>query len=148
MNGLLVSIIIPVYNTYAYLDKMFECLLAQTYKNWEAICINDGSSDDSLAKLQEYAAKDSRIFAIDNRHSGVSETRNLGITKAKGKFVFFLDSDDLFESTLVEDCVTYATTNNLSTIIYGYSGINKRGGYTEPHKFKFEKDIYRDNEVI
>lgn len=128
MNCPLVSVVIPVYNTCSYLDKMFDCLLKQTYQNWEAICIDDESADSSFDKLQEYADRDSRLHVIKNEHSGVSETRNLGISMANGEYIFFFDSDDVFEPNLIEDCISFACQKNVDTVIYGYGGISEGGG--------------------
>ena len=88
------SIIIPVYNVRQYLRECLDSVLAQTCSDWEAICVNDGSTDDSLAILQEYAAKDDRFRIIDQPNGGLSAARNSGIKAAEGEYIFLLDSDD------------------------------------------------------
>ena len=88
------SIIIPVYNVEPYLRNCLDSVLAQTYADWEAICINDGSTDGSLAILKEYTANDSRFQIIDQSNKGLSAARNAGIREAKGEYIFLLDSDD------------------------------------------------------
>ena len=88
------SIIIPVYNVEAYLRDCLNSVLAQTYADWEAICINDGSTDGSLAILQEYASKEPRMHIIDQSNRGLSAARNIGIKAANGDYIFLLDSDD------------------------------------------------------
>ena len=88
------SIIIPVYNVRQYLRDCLDSVLAQTYPDWEAVCVNDGSTDDSLSILTEYAAKDKRIRIIDQPNGGLSAARNSGIKAAEGEYLFLLDSDD------------------------------------------------------
>ena len=88
------SIIIPVYNVEQYLQDCLDSVLAQTCADWEAVCVNDGSTDDSLSILREYAAKDKRIRIIDQPNGGLSAARNSGIKVAEGEYIFLLDSDD------------------------------------------------------
>ena len=93
MNTPLVSIIIPAYNATEYIEAMLDCIIGQTYKNIEVILINDGSTDDTLDKIQKYASLDSRIVVLDVPNGGVSHARNLGIKRAKEEnLLFFFDS--------------------------------------------------------
>lgn len=94
---MLFSIIIPVYNVEKYLRECLESVLCQTYRDWEAICINDGSTDGSATILEEYAAKDSRFKVISQPNGGLSAARNTGLEAASGDYVLFLDSDDYLE---------------------------------------------------
>lgn len=96
-----ISVIIPVYNASAYLSKSLGSVIAQTLEAIEIICINDGSTDDSLAILNDYAEKDSRIRIIDQPNHGVGYARNVGIRAASGEFVAFLDPDDFLGSDTV-----------------------------------------------
>ena len=91
-----VSVIVPVYNTEEYLCKCLDSIIEQTLKEIEIICIDDGSNDNSLDILKNYAKKDKRITVISqkNLHAGVA--RNAGITVAKGEYLSFLDSDIIF----------------------------------------------------
>ena len=95
---MLFSIIIPVYNVEGYLRDCLESVLSQTFADWEAICVDDGSSDDSRAIMEEYAQKDSRIKAVMQKNAGTAAARNTGLKAAKGDYIFFLDSDDWIES--------------------------------------------------
>jgi glycosyltransferase involved in cell wall biosynthesis len=88
------SIIIPVYNVESYLRDCLDSVLAQTCADWEAVCVNDGSTDRSLTLLKEYAAKDKRIRIVDQANGGLSAARNAGIKVAHGEYIFLLDSDD------------------------------------------------------
>ena len=90
----LVSIIVPVYNAEAYLERCVRSILQQTYENIELILVNDGSTDNSLAACQQFAAEDARVIVIDKPNGGVSDSRNCGIAKARGKYLQFADSDD------------------------------------------------------
>lgn len=91
----MVSIIMPVYNAQRYLRETVESVMAQTFQEFEVLAVNDGSTDESLKILQEYAEQDERIRIIDKENSGVSDTRNVGIAQAKGEYLAFLDADDL-----------------------------------------------------
>lgn len=88
------SFIIPVYNVAPYLRECLDSVLAQTCPDWEAVCVNDGSTDDSLAILQEYAAKEKRIHVINQPNEGLSSARNNALFETHGEYIFFLDSDD------------------------------------------------------
>lgn len=93
-NQLKISVIIPVYNTAKYLPRCLESILNNNYQNIEVICINDGSTDDSLSVLKEFELRDQRIKIINCNHRGVSFARNEGLENAIGDFVSFVDSDD------------------------------------------------------
>lgn len=88
------SIIVPVFNVEQYLSKCLDSILQQDYDDYEIICINDGSTDNSQYILDKYSRKDSRIRVIEQRNSGLSQARNTGLDVAKGRYVMFIDSDD------------------------------------------------------
>ena len=88
------SIIIPVYNVAPYLRECLDSVLKQTFTDWEAICVDDGSTDESGAILDEYAAKDKRFRVIHQANAGVSAARNKALDVAKGEWIGFIDSDD------------------------------------------------------
>ena len=98
----LVSVIIPIYNVFPYLDRCLETVVNQTYKNMEIILIDDGSTDSSLEKCLDWKKKDSRIVLITKQNEGPGITRNLGIKAAHGDYVVFVDADDYIDLTLVE----------------------------------------------
>ena len=95
-NAIKISVIIPVYNMAAYLAESLHSVQTQTLREIELICINDGSTDNSLQILQQHAAADSRIRIIVRKNHGVGPSRNVGIQAARGQFVAFLDPDDLY----------------------------------------------------
>lgn len=92
-----ISLIIPVYNVEKYLYRCLDSVIEQSFEDWEAICINDGSTDNSLHILQEYSKKDLRIRLISQENAGLSAVRNVGLGVAKGKYICFLDSDDFLD---------------------------------------------------
>lgn len=92
------SVVIPVYNVEPYLRETITSVLSQTLQDIEIICVNDGSTDGSLSILKEYGEKDSRVVVIDKQNTGVGDSRNVGINAAKGEYIAFLDSDDMFAS--------------------------------------------------
>lgn len=98
----LISVIIPVYNVEEYLGKCLDSIIMQSYRNFEVILINDGSSDNSLKICEKYADKDKRIVLVNQNNSGVSKARNVGLLKAKGKYITFIDSDDTVDSRYLE----------------------------------------------
>ena len=100
--GGLISVIIPVYNAEKYLRKCLDSVLNQTYKNLEIIAVNDGSTDNSLQILNDYALKYGNILVVDKENGGVCSARNVGIEKARGEYLTFLDSDDFFIDTALE----------------------------------------------
>lgn len=100
-----ISVIIPVYNSEKFLSRALNSVLMQTYENLEIICINDGSTDNSLKILEEYQSKDSRIIVKTIENSGAAGARNCGLNIASGDYVSFLDSDDWLNLTMYETFV-------------------------------------------
>ena len=98
----LISIIVPVYNVEKFLLHCLKTISNQTYKNIEIICINDGSTDNSLNILNEYAQKDNRIKIINKKNGGLSSARNTGLKEALGSYIFFVDSDDYIHPQTIE----------------------------------------------
>lgn len=96
------SVIIPVYNVETYLRECLDSVLIQTFEDWEAVCVNDGSTDRSAIILDEYASKDRRFKTINQPNGGLSAARNTGLKAAEGEYVLFLDSDDWLEPNALE----------------------------------------------
>lgn len=94
MGSPLVSIIVPVYNAEKTLNRCIGSILLQEYQNIELILVNDGSTDSSLSICRYWSNKDSRVIVIEKQNTGVSESRNIGISKAAGEYLQFVDSDD------------------------------------------------------
>ncbi len=98
-----ITVIVPIYNADKYLIKCIDSIVNQEYTNLEILLIDDGSKDDSFKICKEYEKKDKRIVVIHKENSGVSDTRNLGVEKATGQYIMFVDSDDI----VTKDCCSY-----------------------------------------
>ena len=125
-----VSVIIPVYNVEKYLRECLDSVINQTLKDIEIICVNDGSTDNSLQILEEYADKDSRIKIINKDNGGVSSARNAGLDIAQGEFIGFLDSDDYLDLNFYECLYNRANETNSDIVVCEYMyrfQDNKRG---------------------
>ena len=131
------SIIVPVYNVEKYLPKCLESLTNQTLKDIEIICVNDGSMDNSLAILKEFASKDSRIRIIDNQHQGVAKTRNTGIEQSTGEYIGFVDSDDYIDIDFFEKLYNSATKSNSDIAI---ASILKHKNFFDIYNAKYTKE--------
>jgi len=103
-----VSVIIPVYNVEKYLRECLDSILSQTFKDFEVICVDDGSTDASVDILREYADNDDRFIILKQANQGAAVARNYGMSIAKGKYLLFLDSDDVFSEMLLEKSVAKA----------------------------------------
>ena len=115
----LVSIVIPVFNSEKYLRQCLDSVTNQTWKNLDIVCVNDGSQDDSLSILTEYAAIDNRVrvFTKENEGKGAASARNMGLANATGDYIQFLDSDDFFEPDMVEALVRKAMDTGAEVVI-------------------------------
>ena len=98
-EGPFATIIVPTYNQEAFLGPALDSLLAQTDSNWEAIIVNDGSTDHTAEIAEEYARRDSRIRCIHKSNGGVASALNVGLESARGEWIHWLSSDDMFEPT-------------------------------------------------
>ncbi|MDY6407580.1 MAG: glycosyltransferase, partial [Pseudomonadota bacterium] len=103
-----VSVIVPIYKTEKYLRRCLDSICAQTFRDIEIICINDGSPDNSLSILDEYAIRDTRIQIINQENKGQSAARNIGLDKAQGTYIYFVDSDDMLHPQALEVMITVA----------------------------------------
>lgn len=113
-----VSVIIPVYNTQAYVRQAVESILQQTLPELEVIVINDGSTDGSEEILQELARQDERVQVYAQANQGQSVARNTGIKHATGRFLYFMDSDDLLEADALELCYEKGETEQLDFVFF------------------------------
>lgn len=111
-----VSIVVPIYNVSKYLKQCLDSIVQQTLTDIEIICVNDGSTDDSLAILQEYAEQDHRIKVIDKPNSGYGHTMNIGLEKATGEYIGIVESDDFIEPDMFEKLYEIASCHNVDVI--------------------------------
>ncbi len=124
----MVSIVMPVYNSEKYLRECLDSLLSQSFTDYEVICVDDESSDDSPAILNEYAAKDRRFMILHQDHAYAGCARNLGMSNARGKYIIFLDSDDRFLPQMLELTVKKAEETDADICVFPAEGFNNRNG--------------------
>ena len=111
------SIIIPVYNVMNYVSKCLESILNQPFEDYEIICVNDGSTDDSLKELQKF--KQDKVVIIDKKNEGSGIARNTALAIAKGEYVFFVDGDDWIEENSLEKMIARADELQTDILIFG-----------------------------
>ena len=124
------SVLVPIYNASLYLRECIESVLKIDDFNIEIICINDGSKDDSLQIIQEYAAKDSRIVILDKQNTGYGDSLNRGIEMARGKYISILESDDTLVEGSIEQMLRKATKNDVDVIKGNYNLLDSTTGKT------------------
>lgn len=127
-NEYLISIIVPVYNVEPFISECINSILIQSYKNFELILVNDGSTDNSPTICEQYASKDKRIKVIHKANGGLSDARNWGLKFSSGEYVVFLDSDDYW--------------NDCDALFSLYSLLNK---YSEVDVVFFRRFTFEEN---
>ena len=141
-----VSIIVPVYNVENYIERCLNSLVNQTFKDIEIITINDGSTDKSLELINKYVKEDIRVSVIDLGDEGVSYCRNLGVEKANGKYIMFVDSDDWIDFNMVEVMYKKAEENNIDLVMCSY--IREFKDHSKEKIFNLpEEIIYKEDKV-
>ena len=115
-----VSIIVPVYNVAPYLRQCMDSLINQTYRNLEILCVDDGSTDESGAILEQYAKIDARILTIHTPNAGVASARNTALSSASGEYITFVDGDDWIDITTCEKAVLQAESQRVDLVMWPY----------------------------
>ncbi len=118
MNEVKISVVIPVYNAEEFLEESINSVLNQTFKDIELICVNDGSKDNSLSMLQDFAIKDSRVKVINKQNGGCGSARNVGLDNANGDYIYFFDPDDYILPNAFEKLYENAKSNNSDLVIF------------------------------
>lgn len=108
----ILSVVLTVYNVEKYIARALECLSKQSFKDFELIVVNDGSTDGSLKLIEEWKDKFKSIIVVNQKNNGVSAARNRGMSLSKGKYIIFLDSDDLYEEDMLENMLKIMQTHN------------------------------------
>lgn len=139
-----ISVIIPVYNVEKYLPACLDSVCRQSVQGIEIICVNDGSTDGSLQILKSYAEKDSRIYIISQDNRGVSAARNAGIDGAAGKYIQFLDSDDMLELEALAYASEQMEEKQLDVFYYDACAIFE-SGQLEKGKSSYKTYYHREN---
>ena len=113
-----ISIIMPCYNTEQYVEETLKSVLDQSFKDYEIICLNDGSTDDTLEILNRYQKSYPNIRVISSENHGVAYQRNIGVQCAQGKYIYYMDSDDLLRENCLETLYQYAEADNLDVLYF------------------------------
>ncbi|MCQ2581474.1 MAG: glycosyltransferase [Alphaproteobacteria bacterium] len=115
-----ISIIIPMYGVEKYLRRCLDSVQNQTFKDWQAICVDDGSPDKSGEIAEEYASRDKRFVVVHKKNGGLSDARNFGMKYAKGKYIMYLDSDDFIHPQTMEIAYSLAEKNKSDIVSFTY----------------------------
>lgn len=141
----IVSVIMPCYNASLYIRGAIESVLSQSFQDWELLIVDDGSADSSEEIAQEYEANDARIHLIEQPNSGACRARNNGIEQAKGKYIKFLDADDILESKCLEMQVKQIEALSARQIPFGdYYNVDKDGYVLNQYVFEREAELKED----
>ena len=139
-----ISVIVPVYNTEKYLRKCLDSIVNQTLEDIEIICVNDGSTDNSLDILNEFNSKDNRIKIITQDNQGLGAARNNGLKHAGGEYVYFIDSDDYIDLTALEKLYNNAESNGSDLVLFKFQTFDDNENvHTRGVEFKID-DIFGD----
>ena len=153
MEEVLITVVVPVYKVEKYLKKCIDSIIKQTYKNLDIILVDDGSPDKCGKICDNYSKKDSRITVIHKENGGLSDARNVGIKKAKGDYITFIDSDDYIDNNYVETLYKYIKIDNADLCIGSHRVIYPNGTIIDKSTNKFfssnselilEKILYDD----
>ena len=131
-----ISVIIPAYNAIEYLDEALNSIINQSFKDLEIICVNDGSTDNTLERLNEYAKMDKRVQVYSQENKGPGGAINTGLSKATGKYLYFLDTDDILDLNALEEFYNIMEEKDLDLLIF------KSITYDEDTNTSFEEDYY------
>ena len=142
------SIIIPVYNAGKYLLKTLESVKDQGFTDFEVLLVDDGSTDNSAEICNTFVNKDSRFTLYQKPNGGVSSARNFGIERAKGKYIIFIDSDDVIEHSLLEDALKKLTDSNADILLFGMQfDIEKQGRIVKSYQKNCEDSEFDITEL-
>lgn len=129
----MISIIVPVYNVFSYLDRCVESLVGQTYRDIEIILVDDGSTDGSEIKCDDWALRSSLVRTVHKSNGGQSSARNLGIQMSLGEWICFVDSDDFVDTRYCEILLETAINNDCLVAACSYDGISDSKIVRKPH---------------
>lgn len=128
--NVLISIVMPVFNAGDFIEQTFKSLLNQSFRDFELIVVDDGSTDESINIANKFASKDNRIKLLKNTGKGAATARNLGIREASGKFISFVDADDLYKKEMFSSMYSKAVSTNADITVCGYRKFDNSSGKT------------------
>lgn len=143
-----VSVVMPIYNAFDYLRPAIDCVLGQTLTEIELICVDDGSTDNSLSVIKEYQQADERVRILTENNAGPSIARNKGLLRARGKYVIFLDADDFFENTLLEKLYNQAEEHSLDITVCKFDIYNSRKASFEDNIRSDHGEIFEESAIV
>jgi glycosyltransferase involved in cell wall biosynthesis len=146
--GVKVSVILPVYNVEPYLDECLMSIIKQTMTDIEIICINDGSTDGSANLLKKYAEKDSRIIIVNQQNAGAGAARNNGMRLARGEYLSFLDADDFFELTMLEEAYHRCKKFDADFVVFRSNAYISDPPRFKPTLWTIKDDLLPDKKVF
>ncbi len=144
MTAPLISIIVPIYNADKYISQCMDSLINQSYSNIEIICVNDGSTDLSSDLIEQVYKKDNRVTLINKENGGVSSARNLGLSKAIGEYVMFVDSDDWIDHDTCEQMIDVVDKQKVDLVIASYMRHFSNNIVKPRHIFSDEKKFNKE----
>lgn len=156
----MISAVIPVYNAEKYISRCLDSLIFQTFTDWEAVCVDDGSTDGSAGILDRYAAADPRIRVAHVENGGVSRARNTALEMVRGEFILFVDSDDFIHPQTMEICLAMISRSGSDLVAFTYDRAYRtrnmvrqllrlgEGGLPRFRKYDVEKIVFMDTEDI
>ena len=152
MEQIKVSVIIPVYNTEPYVKQTVESIMKQTLHDIEIIIINDGSTDNSLSILSKLADLDNRIKIYSQTNQGLSVSRNAGMQKATGEYIYFMDSDDLLEKDTLESCYQKCISEQLDFVFFDAESFCDENIFLRKYQYqrslKIEEKVWNGLELL
>lgn len=146
ISDLLITVIVPIFNTEQYLHKCLDSICDQTYSNIEIILVNDGSTDKSGIICEEYSVKDKRITVFHKTNGGLTSSRKAGIAEATGTYVCFVDSDDWIDPMMIEHLVNAAKNNNYPDMI-SFGGVEEYSDRSVTINNKLEHKLYINENI-
>lgn len=143
-----ISVLVPVYNVEKTLDRCMESILNQTFKDFEIIMVDDGSTDSSGAICDKYAEKYDFISVIHKNNEGLGPTRDAGVLAAKGEYVYHCDSDDWLKEDLLEKSYKAITENDADVVVFGYDMYDQKDLTKLFGTVKIDAGVYTGNEEV
>ncbi|MCR5543130.1 MAG: glycosyltransferase, partial [Eubacterium sp.] len=137
-----VSAILPIYNAEGFLRQTLDCLINQTLKEIEIICVDDGSKDNSYEIIKEYSEKYDNVIGITQENAGAGAARNKGLSVAKGEYLSFLDADDFFETNMLELAYNHAKKYDSDITVF-----NSNQYFEETGEYKDINWVVRYNKI-
>lgn len=145
-DEIILSVIIPCYNCEKFITRCVNSIIENSYENIEIILVNDGSKDNTLDVIRDLENKYSCIYTYSKYNTGVSDTRNYGISCARGKYIAFADSDDFIKDNMMKKMIDVAEENNVDIVCCDY--VEKKDDIIIKSKFNYKAGVYKSNYIL